>query len=59
MEILVKVVLENSDRIYTIWTPVRDHLFALVMGAAANGYNALLERSVVGMLRIALRLCTI
>lgn len=57
LELLVKVVLKNKDRIHTIWTPVRDHLFALVMGAAASDYRCLLERSVVGMLRVALRLC--
>lgn len=57
LELLVKVVLKNKDRVHAIWAPVRDHLVALVMGAAARDYRRLLERAVVGMLRLALRLC--
>ncbi|OQR79898.1 Golgi-specific brefeldin A-resistance guanine nucleotide exchange factor 1-like, partial [Tropilaelaps mercedesae] len=57
LELLVKVVLKNKDRVHAIWAPVRDHLVALVMGAAASDHRRLLERAVVGMLRLALRLC--
>lgn len=40
----------------TIWQKVRDHLYTLVMNASVFDYQFLLERSVIGLLRIAIRL---
>lgn len=56
LELLIKVVLQNKDRVGPIWTAVRDHLYTLVMGASASDYRFLLERAVVGILRLAIRL---
>lgn len=56
LELLVKIVLLNRDRVTSIWSGIRDHLFSLVMGAAASDHYYLLERGVVGILRIAIRL---
>lgn len=56
LEVLIKVVLQNKDRVGPIWTAVRDHLYTLVMGASASDYRFLLERAVVGILRLAIRL---
>lgn len=56
LEVLIKVVLQNKDRVGPIWPAVRDHLYSLVMGASASDYRFLLERAVVGILRLAVRL---
>lgn len=39
-----------------IWQTIRDHLYTLVMGASSCDYQLLLERSVIGLLRLAIRL---
>jgi brefeldin A-resistance guanine nucleotide exchange factor 1 len=46
----------SRDRVNTIWQGVRDHIYSLVMGAAACDHHFLLERSVVGLLRLAIHL---
>ncbi|XP_065163849.1 Golgi-specific brefeldin A-resistance guanine nucleotide exchange factor 1 isoform X2 [Atheta coriaria] len=56
LELLVKVVLQNRDRVMTIWEMVRVHLYTLVMNASHCDYQFLLERSVIGLLRLAIRL---
>lgn len=56
LELLVRVVIQNRDRVMTIWQPVRDHLYTLVMNASLCDYQFLLERSVIGLLRLAIRL---
>jgi brefeldin A-resistance guanine nucleotide exchange factor 1 len=56
LELLLKVVIQNRDRVNTIWQGVRDHIYSLVMGAAACDHHFLLERSVVGLLRLAIHL---
>ncbi|ERL94183.1 hypothetical protein D910_11465 [Dendroctonus ponderosae] len=56
MELLFKIVIQNRDRVMSIWHPVRDHIYTLVMNAAVFDYQFLLERSVIGLLRIAIRL---
>lgn len=40
----------------TIWQTVRDHLYTIVMNASHCDYQFLLERSVIGLLRLAIRL---
>jgi brefeldin A-resistance guanine nucleotide exchange factor 1 len=35
---------------------MRDHIYSLLMGAAACDHHFLLERSVVGLLRLAIHL---
>lgn len=56
LELLIKIVLLNRDRVLSIWTMVRDHLLNLIMTSAGSDHTFLLERSVVGILRIAIRL---
>ncbi|CAG9763319.1 unnamed protein product [Ceutorhynchus assimilis] len=56
MELLFKIVIQNRDRVITIWQPVCDHIYTLVMNASVFDYQFLLERSVIGLLRIAIRL---
>ncbi|XP_054265993.1 Golgi-specific brefeldin A-resistance guanine nucleotide exchange factor 1-like isoform X2 [Macrosteles quadrilineatus] len=56
LELLLKVVIQNRDRVSSIWQSVRDHIYTLLMGAAACDHHFLVERSVVGLLRLAIRL---
>ncbi|KAJ3644551.1 hypothetical protein Zmor_022276 [Zophobas morio] len=56
LELLIKIVIQNRDRVMTIWHTVRDHIYTLVMNACVFDYQFLLERSVIGLLRIAIRL---
>ncbi|KAK9505516.1 hypothetical protein O3M35_009555 [Rhynocoris fuscipes] len=56
LELLLKVVIQNRDRIGTMWNTVRVHIYTLLMGAAACDHHFLVERSVVGLLRLAIRL---
>lgn len=56
MELLFKIVIQNRDRVMTVWQPVRDHIYTLMMNASLFDYQFLLERSVIGLLRIAIRL---
>lgn len=56
LELLLKVVIQNRDRVSDIWQSVQNHIYGLMMGAAACEYSFLLERAVVGLLRLAIRL---
>ncbi|XP_014241483.1 Golgi-specific brefeldin A-resistance guanine nucleotide exchange factor 1 [Cimex lectularius] len=56
LELLLKVVLQNKDRIGPMWSTVKEHIYTLLMGAAACDHHFLVERSVVGLLRLAIRL---
>lgn len=54
LELLIKVVLQNRDRVTIVWQAVRDHLYNLIVNASEHTF--LVERAVVGLLRIAIRL---
>uniref|UniRef100_UPI00358F0A71 Golgi-specific brefeldin A-resistance guanine nucleotide exchange factor 1 isoform X3 n=1 Tax=Myxine glutinosa TaxID=7769 RepID=UPI00358F0A71 len=54
LETLLQIILQNRDRVSCIWNSVRDHLYQLILHA--NEHSFLLERTVVGFLRLAIRL---
>ncbi|XP_075072735.1 Golgi-specific brefeldin A-resistance guanine nucleotide exchange factor 1 isoform X5 [Mixophyes fleayi] len=54
LEMLLRIVLENRDRVGCVWQVVRDHLYHLC--AHAIEFCFLVERAVVGLLRLAIRL---
>ncbi|XP_075697730.1 Golgi-specific brefeldin A-resistance guanine nucleotide exchange factor 1 isoform X3 [Rhinoderma darwinii] len=54
LEMLLRIVLENRDRVGCVWQVVREHFYHLC--AHAVEYCFLVERSVVGLLRLAIRL---
>ncbi|GFO18536.1 Golgi-specific brefeldin a-resistance guanine nucleotide exchange factor 1 isoform a [Plakobranchus ocellatus] len=54
LELLVRVVLQNRDRIAPVWQGVRDHLYNIIVNS--NTHSFLVERAVVGLLRISIRL---
>ncbi|KAM8852195.1 Golgi-specific brefeldin A-resistance guanine nucleotide exchange factor 1 isoform 1-T1 [Synchiropus picturatus] len=54
LEMLLRIVLENRDRVTCVWQTVRDHLCHLCVHANESCF--LVERAVVGLLRLAIRL---
>ncbi|XP_041865617.1 Golgi-specific brefeldin A-resistance guanine nucleotide exchange factor 1 isoform X2 [Melanotaenia boesemani] len=54
LEMLLRIVLENRDRVLCVWQTVRDHLYHLCVHATESCF--LVERAVVGLLRLAIRL---
>uniref|UniRef100_A0A3Q0RF72 Golgi-specific brefeldin A-resistance guanine nucleotide exchange factor 1 n=1 Tax=Amphilophus citrinellus TaxID=61819 RepID=A0A3Q0RF72_AMPCI len=54
LEMLLRIVLENRDRVSCVWQTVRDHLCHLCVHANESCF--LVERAVVGLLRLAIRL---
>ncbi|XP_078055477.1 Golgi-specific brefeldin A-resistance guanine nucleotide exchange factor 1 isoform X2 [Mustelus asterias] len=54
LEMLLRIVLENRDRVSCVWQTVRDHLYHLTVHATEQCF--LVERAVVGLLRLAIRL---
>ncbi|KAK7148926.1 hypothetical protein R3I93_013063 [Phoxinus phoxinus] len=54
LEMLLRIILENRDRVSCVWQTVRDHLYQLCVHANESCF--LVERSVVGLLRLAIRL---
>uniref|UniRef100_A0A8C5WNX9 Golgi-specific brefeldin A-resistance guanine nucleotide exchange factor 1 n=1 Tax=Laticauda laticaudata TaxID=8630 RepID=A0A8C5WNX9_LATLA len=54
LEMLLRIVLENRDRVTFVWQAMRDHLYHLCINAME--YCCLVERAVVGLLRLAIRL---
>ncbi|XP_045609638.1 Golgi-specific brefeldin A-resistance guanine nucleotide exchange factor 1 isoform X2 [Procambarus clarkii] len=53
LELVVQVLVANKDRAFGVWPGVRNHIYSLLMGAAAADRQFLLERCVVAMLRLA------
>uniref|UniRef100_A0A8B9L2A2 Golgi-specific brefeldin A-resistance guanine nucleotide exchange factor 1 n=1 Tax=Astyanax mexicanus TaxID=7994 RepID=A0A8B9L2A2_ASTMX len=54
LEMLLRIVMENRDRVSCVWQTVRDHLYHLCVHANESCF--LVERAVVGLLRLAIRL---
>ncbi|XP_029464878.1 Golgi-specific brefeldin A-resistance guanine nucleotide exchange factor 1 isoform X2 [Rhinatrema bivittatum] len=54
LEMLLRIVLENRDRVACVWQAVRDHLYHLCVHAVE--FCFLVDRAVVGLLRLAIRL---
>uniref|UniRef100_A0A8C2UX80 Golgi-specific brefeldin A-resistance guanine nucleotide exchange factor 1 n=1 Tax=Chinchilla lanigera TaxID=34839 RepID=A0A8C2UX80_CHILA len=54
LEMLLRIVLENRDRVGCVWQTVRDHLYHLCV--QAQDFCFLVERAVVGLMRLAIRL---
>ncbi|XP_028278428.1 Golgi-specific brefeldin A-resistance guanine nucleotide exchange factor 1 isoform X3 [Parambassis ranga] len=54
LEMLLRIVMENRDRVSCVWQTVRDHLYHLCVNANESCF--LVERAVVGLLRLAIRL---
>lgn len=44
------------DRVNTLWEGVKQHIYNLITGAIEHNHMFLLERTVVGLMRLASRL---
>ena len=54
LELLVKVVLQNRDRVTSFWSTIRHHFYSILVNA--NEKTFFIERTCIGLLRIAARL---
>ena len=54
LELLVKVVLQNRDRVTSFWSTIRNQFYSILVNA--NEKSFFVERTCVGLLRIAARL---
>ncbi|XP_076020136.1 Golgi-specific brefeldin A-resistance guanine nucleotide exchange factor 1 isoform X2 [Genypterus blacodes] len=54
LEMLLRIVMENRDRVSCVWQTVREHLCHLCVHANESCF--LVERAVVGLIRLAIRL---
>ncbi|UJR29178.1 hypothetical protein I4U23_010392 [Adineta vaga] len=54
LELLVKVVLQNRDRVTLFWSTIRHQFYSILVNA--NEKSFFVERTCVGLLRIAARL---
>lgn len=54
LEFIIKIALQNRDRISLLWQSLRDHLSNIIISAPKVSF--LVERAVVGLLRLAIRL---
>ncbi|CAD5123797.1 DgyrCDS12108 [Dimorphilus gyrociliatus] len=54
LELLIRVVLNNRDRVAPLWGLVRDLMYAILVDSCQATW--LVQRAVVGLIRLALRL---
>ncbi len=56
LEMLVRITIQNRDRVGIIWQPVSDHLSRLIMSSTGADKAFLLERAVTALMRLTIRL---
>ncbi|XP_055593245.1 Golgi-specific brefeldin A-resistance guanine nucleotide exchange factor 1 isoform X2 [Uranotaenia lowii] len=56
LEILVKILIQNRDRLLPIWKNCQDQLYLLLNGSSSCSYSYLLQRSTVALLKLAIYL---
>lgn len=56
MEFLVKILINNRDRLMPFWTDCRDQIYLILLGSSSCGYNYLLVRTTVALLKLAIYL---
>ena len=57
LELLFRLILQNRDRIGQFWPDVRDHIEGIVTASLPHRSRSMLvERAVVGLLRLSIRL---
>lgn len=54
LEFIIKIALQNRDRILLLWPSLREHLSNIIISAPKVSF--LVERAVVGLLRLSIRL---
>lgn len=56
MELMVKILVQNRDRVLPLWANCRDQMYLLLVGSASCGYQYLLGRTTVAILKLAIYL---
>lgn len=56
LEFLVKILIQNRDRLLSMWSDCRDQIYLLLLGSSTYGYNYLLVRTTVALLKLAIYL---
>ncbi|EAT38431.1 AAEL009678-PA [Aedes aegypti] len=56
MELLVKILIQNRDRLLPVWKNVQDQLYLLLSGSASCDYTYLLQRTTIALLKLAIYL---
>lgn len=56
LEFLVKILIQNRDRLLPLWSDCRDQIYLLLLGSSSLGYNYLLLRTTVALLKLAIYL---
>ncbi|XP_053679381.1 Golgi-specific brefeldin A-resistance guanine nucleotide exchange factor 1 [Anopheles nili] len=56
LELLVKVLIQNRDRLLPVWSRVQEKLYALLVAASTNEYTYLMQRTTVALLKLAIYL---
>lgn len=56
LEFLVKIIIQNRDRISILWTICRDQIYLLLLNSSSCGYDYLLNRTTIALLKLAIYL---
>lgn len=56
IEFLVKILINNRDRMMPFWTDCRDQIYLILLGSSSCGYNYQLVRTTVALLKLAIYL---
>lgn len=56
MEVMVKILIQNRDRLLHLWNDSRDAIYLLLMGSSTCGYDYLLIRTTIAILKLAIYL---
>ncbi|XP_053692933.1 Golgi-specific brefeldin A-resistance guanine nucleotide exchange factor 1 [Sabethes cyaneus] len=56
LELLVKILIQNRDRLLPLWKSCQDQLYLLLIGSSTNDYTNLLQRTTVALLKLAIYL---
>lgn len=56
LEFLVQILIQNRDRLLPLWSECRDQIYLLLLGSSSCGYNYLLVRTTVALLKLAIYL---
>lgn len=56
LELLVKILIQNRDRLLPVWKPCQDQLYLLLNGSSSCDYGYLLQRTIVALLKLAIYL---
>lgn len=54
LEFIIRILIQNRDRLLPLWPICRDQLYLLLLGASTHNYDYLLKRTIIGLLKLAI-----